>query len=325
MPHAPPPLSAADHDALQQAAGWYATLLDAEADADAHARWRQWMQEPQHARAWAQVEAVSHQFEPLRAEHQRQAADAGLKAARRAGSSRRRVLTGLASLAVLGVVGTQYPWLRREWQSRTADYRTATGEIRAEALADGSRIWLAPGSALDVDYGPGLRRLRLHAGELHVETAPDTQRGFVVETSWARLRALGTRFNVRLQSGGLQVAVHAGAVEVTTTTAVQIVTAGQQLRVDTNGFGPLRAANPLGDAWIRGILMADQMPLGELVAELSRYRRGHLGVSPGIAPLRVVGVFPLRDPDAALAMLERSLPVRVQRPLPWWTTLEAAP
>ncbi len=316
--------SAADHDALQQAAWWYATLLDAEAETDAHARWRQWMQEPRHARAWAQVEAVSRQFDPLRADSQRQAADAGLKAARRAGSSRRRVLAGLASFAALGLAGTHYPWLRREWQARTADYRTATGELRTEALADGSRIWLAPGSALDVEYLPALRRLRLHEGELHVDTAPDARRGFVVDTPWARLRALGTRFNVRLQASGLDVAVYAGAVEVATPGAVRVIDAGQQLLVDTGGAGPVQPANAQSDAWTRGILIADQMPLGALVGELSRYRRGHLGVAPQIADLPVVGVFPLRDPDAALAMLERSLPVRVQRPLPWWTTLEAA-
>lgn len=315
--------AAADHAALEQAAWWYATLLDAGDDADQQARWQQWLQEPGHARAWAQVEAVSRQFEPLRGEHQRKAADAGLKAARRVSSSRRRVLSGLASLATLGVIGWQYPRVRHEWLARTADYRTGTGEIHATGLADGSRIWLAPGSALDVDYSAALRRLRLHEGEIHVQTAADAQRDFVIDTAVARLRALGTRFNVRLHERGLQLAVLEGAVEVSAAGSVSVVEAGQRLRVDAAGIGPTQLADPDADAWIRGILMADQMPLAELVAELSRYRPGHLGVAPEIADLPVAGVFPLRDPDAALAMLERSLPVRVRRPLPWWTTLEA--
>ena len=318
----PSPSAAADHAALEQAALWYATLLDAEDDADQQARWRQWLQEPRHARAWAQVEAVSRQFAPLRGEHQRGAAEAGLKAARRVSSSRRRVLSGLASLATLGVIGWQYPRIRHEWSARTADYRTATGEIRDTGLADGSHVWLAPGSALDVDYSPEVRRLRLHEGEIHVQTAADARRSFVVETAAARLRALGTRFNVRLQQQALQLAVFEGAVEVRAAGLVSVVEAGQQLRVDAAGIGPTQLADPGIDAWTRGILMADQMPLAELVAELSRYRPGHLGVAPEIAALPVAGVFPLRDPDAALAMLERSLPVRVSRSLPWWTTLE---
>ncbi|WP_269791075.1 FecR domain-containing protein [Stenotrophomonas sp. Iso1] len=312
----------ADHAALAQAAWWYATLLDAGDDADQHTRWRQWLQDPSHARAWAQVEAISRQFEPLRGEHQRTAADAGLKAARWVSGSRRRVLSGLASLATLGVVGWQYPRVRHEWLARTAEYRTATGEIRATGLADGSRIWLAPGSALDVDYSAALRCLRLHEGEIHVQTAADTRRDFVIDTTIARLRALGTRFNVRLQAQALQLAVLEGAVEVRAGGSVSVLEAGQRLRVDAAGISTPELADPGTDAWIRGILMADQMPLGELIAELSRYRPGHLGVAPEIAGLPVAGVFPLRDPDAALAMLERSLPVRVRRTLPWWTTLE---
>lgn len=312
-----------DHAILQQAAWWYATLLDADSDSDAHARWRHWVQDPQHAQAWAQMEAVGRQFAPLRGEHKRHAADAGLQAARRARHGRRRVLSGLASLAALGVLGSQAPWLRNQWQMRTADYRTATAEVRATALTDGSRIWLAPGSALDVDYGMALRALRLHAGELHVETAFDAGRGFVVEAAGARLRALGTRFNVRLREQVLQLSVFEGAVEVSTARDVRVVDAGQGLRLDAKGAGQAHALGGNDDSWIRGVLMADQMPLGELVAELARYRHGHLGTAPEIAQLPVVGVFPLRDPDAALSMLEQSLPVRVQRPLPWWTTLEA--
>lgn len=146
----------------------------------------------------------------------------------------------------------------------------------------------------------------------------------VVETAWARLRALGTCFNARLMASALHVTVREGAVEVRAGDAVRVVAAGQGLCLDATGIGPTRPAAAGEDAWIRGLLMADQMPLRELVAELSRYRHGHLGVSPRIAHLPVVGVFPLRDTDAALAMLERSLPVRVQRTLPWWTTLEPA-
>lgn len=316
--------SAEEHAALQEAAWWFATLLDAGTDSDEHARWRQWLQEPRHARAWAQVEAVSRRFSPLRADHQRHAAEAGLAAARNKTHSRRRMLSGLASLAGLGLVGWQFPRLKGEWLARTADYRTVTAEVRSTKLADGSRVWLGPGSALDVDYADALRRLRLHLGELHVETATDARRGFVVDTPQARLRALGTRFNVKLRDSRLDVAVHEGAVEISAGNTVRVINAGQALRITPDGLGPTGTADQNSDAWIRGILMADQMPLGELVAELSRYRRGHLGVSPAIAAWPVMGVFPLRDPDAALAMLERSLPVRVDRPLPWWTTLEPA-
>ena len=63
------------------------------------------------------------------------------------------------------------------------------------------------------------------------------------------------------------------------------------------------------------------MPLDEFIAELGGYRRGHLGVDPSVARLRVMGSFPLADTDQALAQLEEALPVRVQRRFDWWLTV----
>ncbi|WP_052063720.1 hypothetical protein [Nitrincola sp. A-D6] len=68
--------------------------------------------------------------------------------------------------------------------------------------------------------------------------------------------------------------------------------------------------------------MAEDIPLKELVSELARYRRGYLGINPAIANVRVMGAYPINNPDHCLAMLEDALPVRVNRLLPWWVTLE---
>lgn len=319
------PASDPTHAALQQAAMWYATLLDAAPDAADHARWRAWVKNPQNARAWAQVEAVSRQFQPLRGNDQRLAADAALKAARRPHHSRRRVLAGLASFGTLGLLGWHAPLLRQQWQTHTADLRTGTGELRETPLVDGTHLWMAPGTAVDLDYGPTQRRLYLYTGQIHVATASDRQRRFVVQTPLGTLQALGTRFSVRLLRDTLHLVVQEGAVEMQLADTRRIVRAGQQVRATAGAIGDTTLASPQADAWTRGLLVADQMPLGELVAELSRYRYGHLGIDPEIAHLPVVGVFPLRDTDAALALLTRSLPVRVAQPLRWWTSLEPAP
>jgi transmembrane sensor len=41
-----------------------------------------------------------------------------------------------------------------------------------------------------------------------------------------------------------------------------------------------------------------------------------------VAAIRVVGRFPVGNPDQVLAMLARDLPVSIRRTLPWWTTIE---
>ena len=53
--------------------------------------------------------------------------------------------------------------------------------------------------------------------------------------------------------------------------------------------------------------------LGDLVHELGRYRRGHLGVAPEVADLRITGSFPLHDTDKALSALLPTLPVQIER------------
>ena len=82
-------------------------------------------------------------------------------------------------------------------------------------------------------------------------------------------------------------------------------------------------ADPAREAWSRGVILADDVALGALIAELDRYQHGHIGVDPAVAGIRVVGRFPADDPDRMLAMLERDLPIRVRRTLPWWVSIEA--
>ena len=60
------------------------------------------------------------------------------------------------------------------------------------------------------------------------------------------------------------------------------------------------------------------------MAELGRYRTGHLACDSAVASLRVSGAFPVADTEQALAVLARSLPVRVRRLTRYWVTVGAA-
>ena len=46
-----------------------------------------------------------------------------------------------------------------------------------------------------------------------------------------------------------------------------------------------------------------------------------LRCDPAVAGLRVSGAFPLNDIDASLRLLEKTLPVRVSKVTPYWTTV----
>ena len=199
---------------------------------------------------------------------------------------------------------------------------TGTAEVRENLLSDGSRLWLNALSAVDVRFDSHQRLLELRLGEVLVDTARDTLRPFLLDTPQGRLRALGTRFGVRESHGQTLLSVFAGAVEVRLANdQVQVANAGQQLSFAQNTFGPLQPVSPAREAWRRGVLLADNLPLGQLLEELARHRHGHLGCDPAVAQMPVMGSFPLKDTDQALRLLAAALPISVEKPLPWWVNV----
>jgi len=323
------------HEAMEQAAAWFSLLQSGTAtDADRE-RWQDWLAGTEDNRAaWAFVDRISQRFQPLQTHTSPRLAADALQAAKRR-LARRRIILGTVVIAGAGGMLSWAVWQQPgtmdtliAWGS---DYRTATGERREIHLADGTQVWLGSASAFNQEYDARLRRLRLYTGEILIQTAADNQhdaggRPFIVDTAHGRLRALGTRFNVRLDDEGhTQLAVYEGAVQITPTAGIPgtTITAGQQARFTAEHLETPAPADPAREAWSRGILLAQDIPLGEVIAELSRYRHGHIAVAPDVAQLTVLVSYPLDDVDGALAMLQQTLPIQIRRPLPWWTSIEA--
>ena len=276
----------------------------------------------EHARAWRQLSMLDQRFSVASGP-----ARTALLQSRE--SIRRRVRklgSGVASIvAVLGLAlfaGDRYLpvdyWL--------ADQRTATGEQRTLRLSDGTLINLNTHSAVDVRFDEKQRRVILQEGEILVETGHGDARPFIVETREGSMRALGTRFLVKREEEGTRLSVLQSAVAAHPESSAeeQILHEGQQVLMRNNGLGPIIALNLGADAWTRGMLVVDNARLEDLVHELGRYRRGHLGVAPEIADLRITGSFPLHDTDLALSALLPTLPVQIEQHTPWWVTVAKA-
>lgn len=69
------------------------------------------------------------------------------------------------------------------------------------------------------------------------------------------------------------------------------------------------------------MLLARDMRLGDVIAELSRYRPGVLRCDPAVAELRVTGAISLKDTDAALRLLSNNLPVHIELRTPYLVTV----
>lgn len=325
---APPP----SHQALEQAAHWFAVLDSGEATAADQQRWQTWLTAAaEHRAAWLYVERISGRFTPIKQSPERSTALTAYSQAQHRARQRRQILASLGVLAGGSLLSwaawrhTALPGLTQAWM---ADYRSGTGEIRELTLPDGTRLWLNALSAFDLDFQASHRSLRLLQGDILVDTAPDAaQRPFFVLTPQGRMQALGTRFTVRLQAAETHLAVFEGAVEVRTASsgASAVISAGQQTHFDASALASPEVADPANEAWTQGLLIARDMPLSDVVAELRRHTHAHLGVAPEIADLRVFGGYPVHDPARTLAMLESILPIQVRRPMPWWISISPQP
>lgn len=314
-----------DHAVLQAAANWFARLHAGADDPDTARQLNTWLAEdPRHRLAWRYVERINQRFGSLHADadHAHQV----LATAHRDPYSRRALLGSFCVAGAAGLLG--WGGWRQGWidspQAWFATYRTGLAEVRPLTLGDGSRLWLNGQTAVDVTFDESVRQLHLYRGEILIETGHDP-RPLQVLTRAGRLQPLGTRFSVREQGVRTTLSVFAGTVQ---TTCAQ---SGRQLRVDAGQmtvFDAQQAQTPssakaLRQDWSRGVLVAEDMPLGQVIDALKDYRRGYLGLAPGLEHLRVVGTYPLLDSDRALAMLERALPIKVTRTLPWWVAVEA--
>lgn len=309
---------------LDEAADWLVQLHASgvtEMDRAACERWRQ--TSPEHARAWACAELLINKLGAL------PPALALPVLNRQPAIGRRAVLAKLALLAGAAPAG----WLAwraapADWRLWRADHHTATGERRDLQLADGSRITLNTASAIDVRFDEQQRFIDLRAGEILVQTAPDTaahHRPFRVGSGEGRMEALGTRFTVRQYENHTHLAVLEGSVRAQPAAAgatAQILRAGQQADFTGRAVGAVLPASEAVAAWTHGMLMADDTPLAEFAAELARYHQGIVHCDPAIANLRVSGAFPVARADRALAMLVATYPVRaVARLRGYWITL----
>ncbi|MBP0599279.1 FecR domain-containing protein [Herbaspirillum sp. LeCh32-8] len=311
-----------DQRILGEAVDWLMRLQSNEADPDALRRWRE--ADPRHAAAWARVESLRGMMGTVR-ELPPGAASGALQQANRNG--RRRALGLLAAMAALPAAWLA--WREKPWEELSADLRTAVGERRSQTLPDGTRLVLNSHSAVNILFNQHERRIRLLAGEILVTTAPDpapVHRSLLVQTPQGEAYALGTRFSVRRFEDDTAVAVFEGAVEIRNNNPAQrlVLQAGEQTRFGALGVADARPADPASAMWELGMLVAKDMPLAELLAELSRYRRGVLRCDAAIAGMQVTGAFPLDDIDRSLSVLTASLKLSQRRVSRWWISIEPA-
>ncbi|OBY58698.1 FecR family protein [Pseudomonas sp. AU12215] len=314
-----PEIATSPEDAQRQARQWLLRLNDAGGDVWL-AAFQAWLAaDPQHARAYAEVDAL---WQASAAPAQRLAAEEGnalgayltamdRPAPRRAQSNHRRWAYPLASAAcLLLMLWAGAWWSPGHWLTDlSADYVSAPGEVREITLGDGSRLTLDADSAVAVSLDGEQRRVDLLRGaaSFAVKHLP---KPFVVRAGEGEARVLGTEFEVRRRGEQTRVTVAEGRVSVRGSHAAGmpevVLGAGERVGIDGTRLGDAQPADAQAAlAWRQGWLTFYRAPLGEVLERLGTYYPGRIVLLDSeLAQRRVSGSFRSTDPQAALDSLQ---------------------
>ncbi|KFX20416.1 FecR domain-containing protein [Pectobacterium betavasculorum] len=300
-------------DVLYAAAEWYATLYDEDCSENDRQTWQRWLHEDEtHRLAWQQVEQIHARFHAVDS----QLASSVLSGR---GAERRRMLKLLVIASLTGGVGFSLPW-----ESYAADYRTGTGETRELSIETGMTVWLNTDSALNQQGNPALSQpltFQLIKGELMLDN--QTAHAARLTTPHGDLAAAHScQLALRYTSAHSVLSVFSGEVLLQTAVpAAQRVTAGQQVIFTYDRCSEPGPVDNFRQSWRKGLLVADSMPLGLLINEVSRYHKGYFHVDSAVTNLPISGVFPLHETERLLDAIARTLPVKVSRRFSWWVDI----
>lgn len=297
-------------DRATEASQWFTVMTRGDIDPADLERFRAWRRVPENAAAFDKVkrgwEAAGGLAERPAIVSMTEAALARYPAkptgTRPMGPSRRFVLAplaiGAASVAVAGGA-------LLAWQAREPVFATDVGGQQLQVLPDGSRVRLNTDTMVRIAFRGGERRVVLERGQAFFDVAHDVSRPFVVEADGARVRALGTKFDVRHDTAVVKVTLVQGRVEVRAGDGQEaVLSPGEAIVADRRGLSRVAAVDA-GEvaSWTTGRLTFSGVPLRDAVAEVNRYseRKVVLDATESVAGELVSGQFVAGDVENFVA------------------------
>jgi len=301
-------------DLERQAWAWLRRLSSGDVtswDADAFKRWLR--TSPAHHAAFSEARREWALIKPAAREvlaTNREAARQRVHALQGPNFGRRAFLGAAASAAVVAGVAILHPpaglWpAPAEWG---ADFRTATGEQRTISVASRVNVMLNTETSIRRETaGAATVGIRLLAGEAAVDVASGGA-AFAVIAGAGRSEASAGRFEVRRLANSVCVTCIDGTVSVDHPVGRHVLRAGDQTIYDDASVGRIkRVAVADVSAWRSGMLVFRQAPLGQVLDEINRYRRGRVVLmNAALRTQPVSGSFDITLLDMAVAQLERT-------------------
>lgn len=297
--------------------------------------------DPAHLKAFERLQTI---VATLR--HERSRADVRAlrdEALRVARSRQRRGWFGAAAASIAAVAIGALVWnlpvgelLRQPGfdPSTAASYSTGTGQSSTLALEDGSSVELNAQSGIEVRFSKSARHIELTKGQALFNVAKNERRPFIVTAGNRQIVAVGTQFDVRLDTRSVQVTLIEGKVRVVQDTAAresepkQIeLTPGKQLVATLPPAGgsasddmtePVTLVRDIDVTrvtdWRNGRIFLDNVLLADAVAEMNKHSAVEIRVADArLAGIRVNGMFKAGAQESFVAALEEYFPITARR------------
>lgn len=308
--------------AMKRAARWFSRVREGGIAEQEDRAWSSWIHDDAHQRAYETVELAWELAEDIKeTERVRQwlsDVDTGNWNRGERHGTRGVPLRWIASIAATIIAAVS---LYFTWPTPVKEYVTAVGEQRKLTLDDGSEVTLNTNSSMTVRFRHALRQVTLARGEADFKVAKDSARPFEVSAYRGVTRAVGTEFDVRLESQAATVTVIEGTVLVRGNTqradgASATVAAGQAVDYTTQGdLSPVRdAAAAKIRAWQAHHWVFNDETLSEALRDYNRYVDTPVEVrDPSLAERRINGVFRIGDSEAFLNAVEQALKAKATK------------
>lgn len=341
---------------LEEATEWFIDFNEGQVDQAGNEEFNAWLRRsPEHVQAFLQISAFWEDAGTLakrpgldiaevvaRAKAQSNVfaletaprADAGVPVART-----RKFRASLASAAVLllAIGASLFVW---HSSFRYPTYVTEIGEQRTITLEDGSLVELNSRSRIKLRFTEAERNVDLIEGQALFKVAKDATRPFIVSSGSARVRAVGTQFDVYRKTAGTVVTVVEGRVAVASSSTQAgeegvasrtndrqakkelqvapeelLLVAGEQVVVHPTVIeAPKPARVAVATAWTDQKLIFESTPLHEAVEEFNRYNRQQLVIrDPELYDFHVSGEFPSTDSSRMVEFLRQRFGVTLRR------------
>jgi len=336
------------HSMRETAVLWHERASHENASAETRGALNAWLEEsPEHSAAY---QAVSRTWSALKSAAQdpvilqlRQEAARRLTPAASAG---RRPLRWAAAALIILFVGASLwilvpragfdfsplAWLKSETRNPvTQTYTTKTGDRLTIALDDGSKLTLNTATQLDVTFSKKTRFVQLARGQALFEVAKDASRPFVVQTKNHHFIAVGTAFDVHIETSQEKLTILEGTVRAESvepgTVVRTTVSAGHQLIGRAHTEDQVVRVDPEREtSWRHGQVIFDNTPLSEAIDELNRYSSIRIELAdPTLANLRLSGTFETGKTSAFVEAITAYFPIQIEHTDAQTVVLKARP